>query len=150
MATYIHILNESDLLYSLNYLPRHLFDYREQILIVRDFNLDKPDKLKGNSWFDNLSDDEKRELDWTRITCNMDDKPYGFGIIFRSWDRYTNSWINLEKVYGLYHWRDVEEQVRKFKRESPYAKVCIDKSAGNVKYMQYDDIYIKVDDGLWD
>ena len=80
----------------------------------------------------------------------MDDKPYGFGVILRSWCKYSNSWINLEKVYGLYCWRDVEEQVRKFTRMSPSAVVCIDKSAGNVNYMKYDDIYIKVDDDLWD
>lgn len=149
MATYIHIVNESDVVYSLDYLPQRLFDNRQQILIVRDFKLDKPDKLKDNSWFDNLSDSEKRELAWTRI-CKMDDKPYGFGVILRRWRRYSNSWINLEKVYGLHCWHDVNEQVRKFQRRSPYAIVCIDESAGNVKYMTYDDIHIKVDDDLWD
>ena len=149
MATYIHILNESDLLYSLDYMSQEHFDNRQQILIVRDFNLDKPDKLKDNPWFNNLSDVEKREILQTGI-CKMDDKPYGFGVIFRSWWKYSNSWTNLEKVYGLHCWRDVEEQVRKFTRMSPSADVCIDKSAGNVKYMTYDDIYIKVDDDLWD
>lgn len=150
MATYDHIVNESDLLYSLHYLPQKHFDYRSQILIVRDFNLDKPDKLKDNSWFNNLSDYKKRKLDWTRIICKMDEKPYGFGVILRVWSRYTASWINDEKVYGLHCWRDVEEQVRKFKRMSPYAVLCIDESAGNVNYMCYDDKYIQIDDGLWD
>ena len=149
MATYVHIVNESDLLYSLDYLPQKHFDNRHQILIVRDFNLDKPDKLKNDPWFNNLSDAEKRKFLQTRI-CKMDDKPYGFGVIFRSWLRYSNSWINREKVYGLQCWCDVKEQVRKFKRMSPYAEVCIDKSAGNVKCMKYDDIYIPVDDDLWD
>ena len=149
MATYVHIVNESDLLYSLDYLPRHLFDNREQILIVRDFNLDKPDKLKDDPWFNNLSDSEKREFLQTRI-CKMDDKPYGFGVILRSWWKYSNSWINLKEVYGLHYWRDVNEQVRKFTRMSPYAVVCIDESAGNAKYMTYDDIHIRVDDDLWD
>lgn len=100
MATYVHIVNESDLIYSLDYLPRKRFYNRKQILIVRDFNLDKSDKLKDNSWFNNLSDDEKRKLQWSRIICKMDDKPYGFGVIFRSWWRYSNSWINEEKFMG--------------------------------------------------
>lgn len=149
MATYDHIVNESDLLYSLDYLTRDQFDNREQILIVRDFNLDKPDKFKDDSWFNSLSDSEKHDFLQT-VICPMDDKPYGFGVILRSWWRYTNSWINLEKVYGLYCWHDVEEQVRKFRRRSPYAILCIDESAGNVNYMCYDDKYIKIDDGLWD
>ena len=83
MATYVHIVNESDLLYSLDYLPQHLFDNREQILIVRDFNLDKPDKLKDDPWFNNLSDSKKREFLQTRI-CKMDDKPYGLELFLEA------------------------------------------------------------------
>lgn len=46
-----------------------------------DHIVNESDKLKDNSWFNNLSDDEKRELQWSRIICKMDEKPYGFGVI---------------------------------------------------------------------
>ena len=137
--SYVHLINADDpgayLDNAAAVCPTHI---KYQILVVRDIKLHKPDKLADNTI-------KQHEFRQTRI-CPMDDKEYGFGVIIRSWNKYSLSWIHIDEVYGLYNWSEVKEQIKKFIHIYPYAILYIDKSAGDVNYMCDDDKYIFVND----